>query len=51
MNTVSSPVFERVKKLLALSQSENPHERDIALARANTLIAEHNSYIIVETLE
>lgn len=40
--TVASPVLERVKKLLALSQSDNQNERNNALAKANALIAEHN---------
>ena len=42
MNQVTSPIVERVKKLLALSQSVVPAERDAALAKANALIAEHN---------
>lgn len=41
MTTATSPVIERVKKLLALSNSDVPAERDAALAKANALIAEH----------
>lgn len=41
VQTASSAVIERVKKLLALSTSDNPNERDQALAKANALIAEH----------
>lgn len=42
MTTASSPIVERVKKLLALAQSDVPAERDAAIAKANALIAEHN---------
>jgi hypothetical protein len=41
MNTASSQILERVKKLLALANSDVPAERDLALAKANSLIAEH----------
>lgn len=32
----------RVKKLMALSQSDNPHEAALAMAKANELIINHN---------
>jgi len=47
MNTATSPVIERVKKLLALSNSDNANERDAALAKANALIAEHNIDLVL----
>ncbi len=37
----TSPIIERAKKLLALAQSATGNERDVALAKANSLIAEH----------
>lgn len=38
---MNSQIIEKVKKLLALGQSDNANERDMALAKANALIAEH----------
>lgn len=38
---MNSQIIEKVKKLLALGQSDNANERDTALAKANALIAEH----------
>lgn len=35
-------ILERVKRLLALAQSDNEHEASLALARAEELMAEHN---------
>jgi hypothetical protein len=47
MNTATSPILERVKKLLALSQSDNANERDLAIAKANALIAEHQIDLVL----
>lgn len=41
MNSVSPAIIDRVKKLLALSQSSNAHESALALAKANAIIVEH----------
>lgn len=35
-------LLERLKKLLALSSSDNPHERELATLKANQLLLEHN---------
>lgn len=35
-------LLERLKKLLALSSSDNPHERELATLKANELLLEHN---------
>lgn len=37
-----SPVIEKIKKLLRLSESSNPHEAELALQKANTLLREHH---------
>lgn len=47
VSTAGSAVIERVKKLLALSTSDNPNERDQALAKANALIAEHQIDLVL----
>jgi hypothetical protein len=47
MTTATSPILERVKKLLALSQSDNVNERDMAIAKANALIAEHQIDLVL----
>lgn len=39
---VDDKLIERVKKLLALATSSNPHEAAAALAKAQALMAEHN---------
>ncbi len=36
------PIVRRIEKLLALSQSDNPHESAAALERAHRLMLEHN---------
>ncbi len=35
-------LLERMKKLLALTSSDNPHERELATLKANQLLLEHN---------
>ncbi|MBC7428383.1 MAG: DUF2786 domain-containing protein [Bacteriovorax sp.] len=35
-------LLERLKKLLALTSSDNPHERELATLKANQLLLEHN---------
>ena len=35
-------MLERLKKLLALTSSDNPHERELATLKANQLLLEHN---------
>lgn len=35
-------LLERLKKLLALTSSDNPHERELATLKANALLLEHN---------
>lgn len=35
-------LLEKLKKLLALSSSDNPHERELATLKANQLLLEHN---------
>lgn len=37
-----APILEKVKKLLALSTSSNPHESALATAKAQELIAQYN---------
>jgi DNA-binding PucR family transcriptional regulator len=39
---ISSELLERIKKLLRLSESENPHEAALAMARAMELADRHN---------
>ncbi len=41
-------VFEKVKKLLALASSENPHEAEMAALKANQILLRHNLGIIKE---
>lgn len=49
---VSSPIIERVKKLLSLANSDNANERDVAIAKANALIAEHNiDAVLLQTVD
>lgn len=38
---MNSIVVEKIKKLLSLGQSDNPNERDLALAKAQALATEH----------
>jgi hypothetical protein len=35
-------LLERLKKLLALTSSDNPHERELATLKANQLLLDHN---------
>jgi hypothetical protein len=37
-----TPVLEKIKKLLALSTSSNPHEASLATAKAQELLAQYN---------
>ena len=36
-----SPILEKIRKLLALADSENPHEAELAMARARSLMERH----------
>ena len=36
-----SPILEKIRKLLALAESENPHEAELAMARARALMERH----------
>lgn len=38
---MNSTVVEKIKKLLSLAQSDNPHERDAAMSKATALATEH----------
>ena len=38
----SEKLLERLKKLMALSTSDNPHERELATIKANQLLLDHN---------
>lgn len=42
MTTMTSPLIEKIKKLLSLANSDNANERDLALAKANALAHEHS---------
>lgn len=42
MNTTSTTILEKIKRLLALSQSSNVHEAAAAMAAAAKLMAEHD---------
>lgn len=45
-------IVEKVKKLLTLAESDNQHEAEVATAKANQLILEHNlSHLGRETLD
>lgn len=44
-NAEERKILEKVKKLLCLSESSNVHEAEIATAKANQLILEHNLQI------
>ncbi len=49
---VSERVIEKVKKLLQLAQSSNPHEAELATLKANELLLRHNlDHIQGEELE
>ncbi|GAB4020302.1 MAG: hypothetical protein Fur0010_22790 [Bdellovibrio sp.] len=51
-NSDHQKIVEKVKKLLQLSESDNPHEAETATAKANQLILEHNlSHLGREKLE
>jgi hypothetical protein len=39
-----SPLAQRIQKLLALAQSDNPHEAELALAKAQELALQHFSW-------
>ncbi len=41
-NSKKEKILEKVKKLLALADSSNPHEAEVALKKVNQLILEHN---------
>lgn len=43
---VEAKILQKVKKLLSLSESSNPHEAQLATAKANQLILEHNLEIL-----
>ena len=49
-NEELKPVFERISKLFALSESPNENEAAVALARAPCTTADHWSFIWVHTL-
>lgn len=38
----SEKLLDRLKKLMALSTSDNPHERELATLKANQLLLDHN---------
>ena len=42
MNEMEQSVVEKVRKLIALSQSDNKHEAESALLKAQELLAKHN---------
>ena len=45
-------IIEKIKKLLALASSPNPHEAALAMEKATALLAKHNlSYAQLETKE
>lgn len=39
---MNSTVIEKIKKLFSLANSDNPHERDLALAKAQRIATENN---------
>lgn len=41
-NEKTEKLLARLKKLLALASSDNPHERELATLKANQLLLEHN---------
>jgi len=50
-DTVSERVLERVKKLLRLTKSSNPHESELATLKANEILLRHNIEMIGESRE
>lgn len=47
----ADPVLIRIKKLLSLAQSPNPHEAEAAMAKAHSLIDRYNVDLIRENTE
>jgi hypothetical protein len=50
-NTVSDSLVQKIQKILALTNSDNPHESDLAMARAQELCIKYNIDLAAIQLE